>query len=68
MANSGPDTNGSQFFITLGPAPHLNGQYTIFGEVLEGMDVVKSLTERDPLPGATLPPGDRLLSITIAEE
>jgi cyclophilin family peptidyl-prolyl cis-trans isomerase len=68
MANSGPDTNGSQFFITLGPAPHLNGSYTIFGRVIEGMDVAKSLTERDPQPGQTLPPGDRLLSVTIEEK
>jgi cyclophilin family peptidyl-prolyl cis-trans isomerase/protein-disulfide isomerase len=68
MANSGPDTNGSQFFITLAPTPHLNGQYTIFGEVTEGMEVVRSLTERDPQPGQSLPPGDRLLSVTIEEK
>lgn len=68
MANSGPDTNGSQFFITLGPAPHLNGQYTIFGEVIEGMEVVKSLSQRNPQPGQTLPPGDKLLNVTIEEK
>jgi len=68
MANSGPDTNGSQFFITLAPAPHLDGSYTIFGQVIEGMDVVKSLSARDPQPGETLPPGDELLSVTIEEK
>lgn len=68
MANSGPDTNGSQFFITYGPAPHLNGNYTIFGKVLSGMDVLEGLTPRDPQPGVSLPPGDKLINITIEEK
>ncbi len=65
MANSGPTSNGSQFFITLGPAEHLNGQYTIFGEVIQGMDVVESLTPRDPGQANGLPPGDLILDVSI---
>ena len=67
MANSGRDTNGSQFFITFGPQDFLNGGYTIFGQVIEGMDVVNALTLRDPdqSPAFT---GDVIKTITITEK
>lgn len=67
MANAGPDSNGSQFFITYGPTEQLNGNYTIFGEVIEGMDVVRSLSPRDPSQGINLPPGDEIIKVTVEE-
>jgi cyclophilin family peptidyl-prolyl cis-trans isomerase/protein-disulfide isomerase len=68
MANSGPENNGSQFFITYDAAPNLNGSYTIIGEVIDGMDVVENFTPRDPQSGVDLPPGDLLLNITIKKQ
>lgn len=68
MANSGADTNGSQFFITYDAQESLNGNYTIFGEVIEGMDVVESLTPRDPASDQTLQPGTKILKVTISEK
>ena len=67
MANAGPDTNGSQFFITFGPTPSLNGSYTIFGQVISGMDVVNGLTRRDPNQNPSFP-GDAIATITITEK
>jgi len=65
MANAGPTSNGSQFFITFAEASHLNGGFTIFGEVLQGMDVVESLSPRDPSSGPNLAPGDLILDVII---
>lgn len=54
MANAGPNTNGSQFFITHVPCPHLDGMHTVFGTVLEGQDVVDSVRQGDKINAITL--------------
>lgn len=67
MANGGRDTNGSQFFVTFAPQTYLNGGYTIFGQVISGMDVVTSIRLRDPEQNPNYT-GDAIQSITITEK
>ncbi len=66
MANSGPNTNGSQFFITYEATPWLDGKHTVFGRVIEGMDVLESLRPRDPQMNPTFE-GDHIKTIRIEE-
>lgn len=56
MANSGPNTNGSQFFITHSPQPHLDGMHTVFGKVVEGQEIVNAIQQ-----------GDRMVQVMVSE-
>lgn len=66
MANAGPNTNGSQFYLMLGDAPHLTGRYTAFGRVTAGMEAVRAIRPRDPESAREA--GDEMSRVRIVEE
>jgi cyclophilin family peptidyl-prolyl cis-trans isomerase len=69
MANSGANTNGSQFFICYTPQPNLDGSYNVFGQLMSGWNVLNRLSPRDPMSIMTVnDPGDKIITITIEEK
>lgn len=66
MANAGPNTNGSQFFITFTSTPWLDNRHAVFGKVVDGLDVLKNISIRDPMSARTK--GDLIKTISITEE
>ena len=68
MAKAGPNTTGSQFFITYAPLPSLDRDFTVFGRVTSGMDVLEQITPRDPSQTRDGPPGDKIVRVDIEEK
>lgn len=68
MANAGPGTNGSQFFITIVPTPHLDGMHTVFGQVVQGQSVVNNIRQRDRIQSITIIRNGQAANAFIADQ